>query len=202
MSDWKWTNDEHTEARKGAWTMHAHRDEWVLWHDDFGLNCIARSDELLSPTLAIAEPVNRVIADFLAWNATQPPAPVTLSHVEGAYLHLNSRISGDYLLWFVDGAWRWPGDSSTASYTPENIATWLKNGWEIVSHGILAPGTVTVTQPAEPTGLGAVVEVKGKRWVRTGDDEAQRWDNDGQYWKSWSELTALGPVTVLNEGVE
>ena len=54
------------------------------------------------------------------------------------------------------------------------------------------------TQPEEPTGLGAVVEVAGIGYVR---------NLDGAWWTvtmglTWSELTARGPVTVLSKGLE
>lgn len=55
-------------------------------------------------------------------------------------------------------------------------------------------------QPDEPTGLGAVVEVEGKRIVRVDDDESLWLDDDG-CWHNWAYITACGPVTVLSEGV-
>ena len=56
-------------------------------------------------------------------------------------------------------------------------------------------------QPDEPTGLGAVVEVGGKRFVRT-DEDGHPWIDNVAYWHSWDEITARGPVTVLSEGLE
>ncbi|WP_062077746.1 hypothetical protein [Demequina globuliformis] len=60
-------------------------------------------------------------------------------------------------------------------------------------------------QPEEPTGLGAVVEVEGRKYVRN----VKAHDHDDEYWRytnglffSWSELTQRGPVTVLSTGVE
>lgn len=56
-------------------------------------------------------------------------------------------------------------------------------------------------QPDEPTGLGAVVEVGGKRFVRT-DEDGHPWVDNVAYWHTWDEITARGPVTVLSEGLE
>lgn len=60
------------------------------------------------------------------------------------------------------------------------------------------------TAPVEPTGLGAVVEVAGKRYVfapwHLGD--SRPWaccGDDGTF--SWAHVTEQGPVTVLSEGV-
>lgn len=55
-------------------------------------------------------------------------------------------------------------------------------------------------QPDEPTGLGAVVEVGGKRFVRT-DEDGHPWIDNVAYWHTWDEITARGPVTVLSEGL-
>ena len=55
-------------------------------------------------------------------------------------------------------------------------------------------------QPVEPTGLGAVVEVAGKRWVIDIPGEACPWWRMGKR-EGWGQLIARGPVTVLSEGV-
>ena len=55
-------------------------------------------------------------------------------------------------------------------------------------------------QPAEPTGLGAVIEVAGKRWVIDIPGEACPWWRMGKR-EGWGQLIARGPVTVLSEGV-
>lgn len=69
-------------------------------------------------------------------------------------------------------------------------------------HAVITPATHACppTQPDEPTGLGAVVEVEGKRIVRVDDDESLWLDDDG-CWHTWAYITACGPVTVLSEGV-
>lgn len=58
------------------------------------------------------------------------------------------------------------------------------------------------TQPAEPTGLGAVVRVGGEVWVRV-DVTNRPWrcvDVPGARWEDWAYLLRLGPVEVLSDG--
>ena len=55
-------------------------------------------------------------------------------------------------------------------------------------------------QPDEPTGLGAVVEVGGRRFVRT-DEDGHPWIDSIACWWHWDDLTSRGPVTVLSEGL-
>lgn len=59
----------------------------------------------------------------------------------------------------------------------------------------------TPPQPDEPTGIGAVVKVGGKRFVRT-DEDGHPWIDNVAYWHTWDEITDRGPVTVLSEGVQ
>ena len=55
-------------------------------------------------------------------------------------------------------------------------------------------------KPAEPQGLGAVVEdAEGSRWVRCDADETPWYRVDSDDWYSWRNLDA---VRVLSEGVQ
>ena len=57
-------------------------------------------------------------------------------------------------------------------------------------------------QPAEPTGLGAVVEVGGVRFVRTPAPliYGEPWTS-AEAFAAWRDILARGPITVLSEGV-
>lgn len=60
-------------------------------------------------------------------------------------------------------------------------------------------------QPAEPTGLGAVAEVNGERATFIGSNGHYRWvwanPDEPSRTTHWGAIAALGPVTVLSEGV-
>lgn len=70
----------------------------------------------------------------------------------------------------------------------------------LIDHRVCAAANPEPPQPDEPTGLGAVVEVGGKRFVRT-DEDGHPWIDNVAYWHTWDEITARGPVTVLSEGL-
>lgn len=55
-------------------------------------------------------------------------------------------------------------------------------------------------QPEEPTGLGAVVEVDGERWIRDIPGHPCPWWSLPDR-RTWASLAKAGPVTVLSEGV-
>lgn len=69
-----------------------------------------------------------------------------------------------------------------------------------IAHRVCAAANPEPPQPDEPTGLGAVVEVEGYRYVLGSDLLGVRWTN-GITWLSWDKLTARGTVTVLSEGI-
>ena len=53
----------------------------------------------------------------------------------------------------------------------------------------------------EPTGWGAIVEVGREKYSRVGSLDEVCWTYDGDAWYCWEELTAIGPVKVLFEGI-
>lgn len=60
-------------------------------------------------------------------------------------------------------------------------------------------------QPAEPTGIGAVVRADGVVWVRNAHQDRNtpvpwRRVNSGARWEDWAFLCELGPVEVLSDG--
>lgn len=70
---WEWTNDDHTEARKGRWFVEPgfSTGVWFLGHDDWGrtINVWTTKQET---QLTTADRVPRqILADFLAWSAEQ-----------------------------------------------------------------------------------------------------------------------------------
>ena len=127
--DWLWTNDEHTEARKGRWTVKQVEGRTLVQHDDMGLQVLARHDSISGEHTDAAADIAR---EFAAWHAAQK-------------------------------------------------------------------------QPAEPTGLGAVVEVDGIGFVRVreGNLDARPWlrVTTGTH-RAWAEVCEFGPVTILSQGVE
>ena len=57
-------------------------------------------------------------------------------------------------------------------------------------------------EPAEPTGLGAVVKIVGAAYVRVGSNPGTCWQFTGSGVRySWAELTRHLPVTIMSEGV-
>lgn len=126
-NEWAWTNDEHTEARKGRWTVKQVEGRTLVQHDDMGLQVLARHDSISWEHTDAAADIAR---EFAAWHAALPQ------------------------------------------------------------------------EPAEPTGLGAVVKVGDEWWVQT-DDISCRWmSRGGSYRCHWKELLTRGPVTILSPGVD
>jgi hypothetical protein len=54
--------------------------------------------------------------------------------------------------------------------------------------------------PVEPTGLGAVVDISGVRYIRTSTSNGKPWYLPGDGWYSWELLCEYGTPVVLNEG--
>lgn len=130
-NEWAYTNDEHTEARKGRWVAESGVTfEWAMRHQDIpNIVCVHPSpgDE------SYHRYVREALDDFLAWHAAQ-------------------------------------------------------------------------NQPAEPTGLGAVVEVSfdadretATPWTR---DPMGGWHNGTSSARRWSELAAMGSLTIRSPGVD
>ena len=53
----------------------------------------------------------------------------------------------------------------------------------------------------EPTGWGAIVEVDGEKYSRVGIQDGFCWTYDGDAWYDWDDLTSVGPIQVLFEGI-
>lgn len=93
--EWTYTNAEHTEARKGRWTVKPFGAAWSrhkfsLWHDDFPASLYGDADSDTEWN-ALLE-FRRVMRDFLAWHTAQP-APIAV----GDYVRLvGDRWGGEH----------------------------------------------------------------------------------------------------------
>ena len=130
-------------------------------------------------------------------------------------------IEAENNVWHEDGKWfrkgRWFVDDSERPYVYVSHNDIPGEAWAFLSptnwdrstpNAVRAIGASFFAwhaenypkQPAEPTGLGAVIEVAGKRWVIDIPGEACPWWRMGKR-EGWGQLIARGPVTVLSEGV-
>lgn len=90
-------------------------------------------------------------------DALNNPKP-TLQHVEGEYVHFGNKHTGrvEENFWlFVDGNWIHNGTGRTAS-SPGAIEGYTRE-YTVISHGILAPGRVTVARPEKGRWIRAVM---------------------------------------------
>ena len=92
--------------------------------------------------------------------------------------------------------------SSWASYTGGGGVPFARNAAALLQDFLNWHEATYTKQPAEPTGLGAVVEVEGLRYVRA-KSVGYEWYREfpSECWMPWRELSSRGPVTVLSEGV-
>lgn len=109
--------------------------------------------------------------------------------------------------WFVSQAstwdhhWRVMHDDFPGSYWETGSAdTTNKRTASAIRADFLAWHAAN-TQPEEPTGLGAVVEVGPDRYTRCDDGRLPWHGLPIRIWADWADLTKQGPVTVLSEGV-
>lgn len=73
--NWHWTNDSHTEARKGRWVASRAAEvgdtDWSLSHYDFpGCYTHSMTADIVN---SFARRAQSVFAEFLAWQAAQQP---------------------------------------------------------------------------------------------------------------------------------
>lgn len=162
--DWQWTNAEHTEARADRWTV-TKREPSALWHarhDDFP--DVWWDSKSSGGKTTNAWQARQVLSQFRAWRDSQP---ITLEHREGEYVHLGSRSTSDpepFHWEFSEGVW--VSTSWGAVWSPSEMLHTVKCD-TVISHGFLAPGTITKAQPPEPTTfgyVGTVVTPSGDEW--------------------------------------
>ena len=75
--NWHWTNDDHTEARKGRWVVFYFKQasEWRLNHDDWPTVapfCLAAERDTDCESHA-DNGADKALRNFLAWQAAQQP---------------------------------------------------------------------------------------------------------------------------------
>jgi len=117
------------------------------------------------------------------------------------------------------GPEHWHSDSSVIDVRPlvvidpedfeqaERLARAFVAGWGGCDGGMAGAmhtalnTLIAPSKPAEPTGLGAVVEdAEGKRWVR-GPEGVHPWVTDLQHSALWFGYDEVDAVRVLSEGV-
>lgn len=83
--EWRWTNDDHTEARRGRWHTRSSRDGswWGVYHDDFGNSLATESAGRLDQCCAYQYSAREALDQFLAWKSaqSQPSEPSAIGYV-------------------------------------------------------------------------------------------------------------------------
>lgn len=90
--------------------------------------------------------------------------------------------------------------------TVTRVFTWSDSNWELRDDSghvarVNADAKITVLsepQPEEPTVFGARVVAGGRRFVLADDDSAPWMDTEFWMWRTWEEVCAIGPVTVID----
>ena len=92
--------------------------------------------------------------------------------------------------------------SSWASYTGGGGAPFARDAAALLQDFLNWHEATYTKQPAEPTGLGAVVEVAVGKFILCDPLDDFPWRSAGLEgeWEDWPSLTDRGPVTVLSEG--
>lgn len=83
---WSWTNDAHTEARRGRWWVERNKLEtskWRFFHDDLAKRQAEVGSLHDDGTLGIDGKAWNVVRDFLAWKSAQeqPEEPTAIGYV-------------------------------------------------------------------------------------------------------------------------
>lgn len=212
-ADWQWTNDEHTEARKGRFTVSwSERFEtWDVRHDDFPSAITPSNNKAQNGWAWICEDV---LKSFLTWQAAQAPTftPPDVPEV-GQYgrfeLGGGTVVEGEVTEVERFSDVPWPNWKIAVDGLVLSIYTTSDGFREASKHTmhrgqtIIAWSPIDRPQPEEPTLFGAVVEVE---W-RTGKVEiftnADKWrSNDDGEPIQWWEFQKAKRVTIKSPGVE
>lgn len=138
---------------------------------------------------------------YVAFKTPQPDEPTVTRNLGGRVgLFRHPDIPGDMQHCDLNGdEWRRAGCLVDMTY--HFVLDYGDSFETICPDGTVTPQpTDEPAQPDEPTGLGAVVEVGGKRFVRT-DEDGHPWIDNVAYWHTWDEITSRGLVVVLSEGL-
>lgn len=136
---WQWTNDDHTEARKGPWTAVQVRGFWGLKHDDFPTYTYTPENSLTKPQAKKPYYELRLawytqMRDFNEWNQTAPPEPDWFGPV-GTVVEEDGELS--YVV-------RMQGYSNPTYKTVDSVSGRVKGyDWS----DILTLGTFTAVKP-------------------------------------------------------
>lgn len=86
---WHWTNDDHTEARNGGWTVEADQEFIHVTHADLPGEAWSRRPEVPWWDSDVPDAVRAIGASFLSWERAQDHQPliVTWSHKEPDTYH-------------------------------------------------------------------------------------------------------------------
>lgn len=94
--------------------------------------------------------------------------------------------------------WDVKGTVGTVTVVPYEVWIYTEMQGDM-SLDLDAPVTVlSEPQPEEPTAFGARVVAGGRRFVLADDDTAPWMDTEFWMWRTWAEVCAIGPVTVID----
>lgn len=198
-----WSDMGDGTWRKERWVAFPFLGKWRMNHDDFAVpiegQCLAFQGNPDPCGNIACSTAQDQLTDFLTWHAANTFTPLPIPEVGqwGRFELRDGRVVEGEVTSVYSCAWH-------EMVYLESKVTWLNTSVYAIEdpYDILAWSPIDPPQPAEPTGLGAVVEVGGKFYVRTNLSSEHPWldISTGKHSK-WGP-PPNGPVTVKAPGVD